>query len=263
MPVPSGPVAAIHSAEVLCDVCGHETPHRVLRATRDRDGTVRGTARCQECRFTHPFTARAAKPVSVSAVVSEGPTSVRMVLPLAPDLRVGVGDLLTPSDEPLEIRRIETHHRRDVRWARAHDVATLWLVPRGHARVPISIVEGRRTRSEALVVLPATVLGVGTNLEVGDALLEVVALRARGVTWRRPGDEFPASDVQRLYARRTVMPPAGSRDWSRSRESPRSRESSTSRTGRSRSSPGVNTHRTSPREARAERGATVQRSTPS
>ena len=47
----------IASAQIFCDSCRRETAHRILRVVPGGtgSGTVRGVARCKECRLTHPF----------------------------------------------------------------------------------------------------------------------------------------------------------------------------------------------------------------
>jgi len=162
----------------------------------------------------------------------------------------------------VRIVRIDDRAGRQVPAAVAEEIATVWVQRDRGAVVPVSIVEGRRTWSIRLTFPPETRLAVGAELRVEESAVQIVALRARGTNWRRPGDEFPAREVQRLYARRTVRPPAGSSPWSRGRGSPSSRESSTSRAGRSGSGPGVSTTRTRPRSPKADVGATIQSVSP-
>ena len=237
---------AVHSATILCEVCARETPHRILRFSRHRDGTVDGLARCRECRTTHRFRSSPVKVQAVRTVVSTGSRSTRMSLELDPASTVHRGDTIPFVPYPLEVRRIEGRTGREVASARPTEIETLWAVPRGPLRIPVSIVEGRRTVPAMVESLPETRLEVGQSVEAEGRSLEIVAIRARGSTWRLPGDGFPAGDVQRLYTRRAVNPPAGRRDWSRSRDSPSSRARSTSLDGRSRSSPGVRRARTAP-----------------
>ena len=236
----------VHSATIACEVCGRETSHRILRIARHRDGAVDGLARCRECRTTHPFRSVPAKVQAVRTVVSTGARSTSTSLELDPASPVHRGDTLPVSPHPLEVRRIESRRGRDVESARPDEIETLWVIPRGPLRIPVSIVEGRRTLPSIVEALPETRLEVGQSIVAEGRSLEIVAIRARGSTWRLGGDGFPAGDVQRLYTRRAVNPPAGRRDWSRSRGSPSSWASSTSRAARSRSSPGVRRARTSP-----------------
>ena len=196
-------------------------------------------------------------------IESMGGASERTRIELPSHRRLQVGSGLPDSPHPVVIRRIDGHDGRRVTAARTDEVDTLWVTRDVGAVVPVSIVEGRRTRPGRLVTPRGTPYAVGDRFSLEGLRLEIVALRARGQTWRRPGDTFPAEEVARIYGRRTEIPPAGRSDWSRSRETPSSRASSTSRIPRSRSSPGTTRHRTSPRARTAVGGAHDHRSSPS
>lgn len=261
---PGSPATAVHSAEIFCDACGRTTPHRILRVDpRSSSGGVRGIARCRTCRWTHPFSSAAEPTVTVARILSDGPMSVagRVTLPARAELEVG--SAVPASSPPVRILRIDRKVGGPARSARAEEIATLWVAPDRGALVPVSIVEGRRTRSARLSMPPDRRLGVHGTIEAEGIPLVIVGLRARGRTWKEPGDEFFAREVDRVYARRQLIPPAGRSDWSRSRERPMVRESSTSRSARSRSSPGTRRTRAIPRARRALGGATVQSSSPS
>ena len=262
-PATRGSAPRVLAATLYCEMCGDFTSHRILRidpSRRDGLGTVRGTARCRACEWTHPFESRPPSRVKVAQIVSAGTSSERTQIELPSHVTVEVGSGVPGSDEPLRIRRIDTRTGAQANAASTDEVATLWVVRDEGAVVPVSILEGRITRPARLVVPPETTYEVGGRVTLEEGALEVVALRARGKTWRRPGDAFPAGEVQRLYARRTESPPAGRRDWRTGRGRPSSFESSTSRSPRSRSSPGVRRTRTSPRARTADAGAMVQRS---
>jgi len=246
-----GSAPRLFAATLFCEMCDDLTPHRILRMDPTRragSGPVQGTARCRVCQWTHRFESRPPERVEVAQIVSAGRTSVRSRVELPAHVRVQVGSAVPGSDEPLRVRRIDTRSGDRVIGTLSDDVETLWVVRDEGAVVPVSIVEGRFTRATRLVVPPTTLFEVGGRVTADGTALDIVALRARGKTWRLPGDAFPAEDVQRLYGRRTERPPAGSRPWSSGRGRPSSFASSTSRSPRSRSSPGVRRNRTSPRD---------------
>jgi uncharacterized Zn finger protein len=254
------------SATLFCENCGRETAHRVLRVDHGgvaADRAVGGVARCRECRLTHRFEAPAEDRVTVSLVVSAGPTSDRHTIELPRWRRVQVGTGLAGSEEPLTVRRIEGLGGASPSSAFAGEARTIWATRDEGAVVPVSIVDGRRTRSVRLPLPHGTLLRVGEDLDLGEERVEIVGLRARGHTWRRPGDEFSADEVTRVYGRRTSIPPAGRSPWRRERGRPSSRASVTSTASRSRSGPGTRTARTVPRVRTAEGGAAVQSDSPS
>jgi uncharacterized Zn finger protein len=263
---PSTPASTrLLAATLFCDNCGRSTPHRILRldrTTRTGSGRIRGVARCRDCRFTHPFESVPEERGEVALIVSAGPRSehTRVSLPRWRKLQVGTG--LPESALPLTIRRLEAKSGRAVTSGLVGDVTTVWATRDEGAIVLVSVVEGRRTESIRLPLPHGTRLRVGAELHLEEMTVEIVGLRARGHTWRRIDDEFPADEVDRVYSRRISSPPAGNSPWRRVRVSPSSRASSTSTRSRSRSTPGTRTTRTLPRTRIAVGGAAVQSESP-
>jgi len=264
--VGSDPRAGLHAAELWCEQCARLTPHRIVhwdRRGRKAAGRRGGLARCRACGLTHPFEVRPVREHEFDLIVSRGATSERSRVRRPAGERVATGSLLSGAEPPLTIHRLVRPGGDSVAMARISELASLWAVPADERRLPISIVDGARTRSGHWVVDPAATIALGQELELDGVPVRVVALRANGRTWRFGEVRFPAREVQRVYGRRTVSPPAGRSDWSRGRGTESSRASSTSRWARSRSSPGVRRTRTSPRRRSAAGGATVQRIAPS
>ncbi|MCI4333312.1 MAG: hypothetical protein L3K01_06275 [Thermoplasmata archaeon] len=231
----------VHAADLFCEVCGEETAHRIVDLDATRGRVVSGLARCRVCRTTHRFRSETAGTQQVFEISSEGPTSVRSTRTLPASDRIVVGELLPGREPPAVVHKIDLADGRSVRTAPARDVHTIWVTPDIGAVVKISLVEGRRTTAWKLTFPPETVLAVGGSIDVAGHPWRIVALRAQGDTWREPDDAFPARNVERVYARRTVMPPEGNNAWSRSRGSPASRANWLSRSRRSFSGPGDST----------------------
>jgi uncharacterized Zn finger protein len=263
----SAKLAGLHSAELPCEICGRTTRHRILRISRIRrsaDGdAVEGTARCSQCRWTHPFRIVVPVELAVRAVVSSGSRSEVASVRLPSTQRLLVGSRVPGREPPMRVLRIDLRTGVESHDAVARDIGMLWLTPDGPRAIPVSLVMGAKTAPSRVKIPPETVVEVGTTLEVAGGSLLVVGLRARGRTWTRPGIQFPAREIARIYTRRTESPPAGNNRWSRSRESPSSRPISTSRTGRSRSSPGSRINRRRPRARSASGGAAVHNDSPS
>lgn len=247
---PTGPSAptAVHSAVIECEVCGGETEHRILKFDRRGAGRpageIRGLARCRICRTTHSFRSSAPAEVEVRTVVSQGRTSETGTLRLPRGTLLESGRFLPGErDPPLRLMRIDRTDGTRARTAPAELARTLWLTPHLGEAVRISVIEGEITRSITQLFPSSATFSVGASIHVEGRALRVVGLRARGQTWKVPGDTFSAAEVDRVYARRTVSPPAGRRAWIRDRASPSSRASSISRSARSRSAPGARTNR--------------------
>ena len=245
-PTSRGP-GQVHAARLRCDNCRRVTVHRIVRWDPRSTGPAKrwnGLARCRECGWTHPFEVVRAPEKELDLIVSRGAVSERRRIRLPVSNKLAVGTLVPGEDPPLEVRRIAGIDGESVREARVSNVETVWVVPPLEHRLAVSVAEGGRTHSFRWVVKPDTAVVVGEPFAGEGGTVWVVAFRSRGRTWRRPGDRAPAGEVQRLYGRRTVSPPAGRSDWRRGRGTPSSLESSTSRSPRRRSSPGVKRTRT-------------------
>jgi uncharacterized Zn finger protein len=223
-----------------------------------RPENLRGIARCKECRLTHPFDSVNGEEVERTLILSAGADSERRTVRLPRFAELGVGAGLPGFEPPAVVRKIDLANGDTAPRARANDVTTIWAVQDTGAVVRVSLVEGARTLPSTVRLPHGTELEVGAGLNVDGTRTEIVALRANGHTWRRPGDRFPSEEVDRAYVRRTAMPPAGRSDWSRSRARPSSAARATSTAGRSRSSPGIRVARRAPRARSADGGADDQ-----
>jgi len=255
----------IYAATMMCENCGEETPHRILRMAPTRARApdhISGTARCRRCEWTHRFEVITPPSVEVAEVVSDGPRSVHRRLSLPAGVRIQIGFPVPRQEDPVTVQRIDSRTGQSVLSAKAEEIATIWVTRNVGAIVPVSVVEGARTWTDRLTVPPTTRLAVGDAVSVRSTLLRIVGLRARGRTWRLPEDGFAASEVQRVYARRADSPPAGRSPWSTGRGRPTSRTSETSTSARSRSGPGVTRKRSFPRARRALGGAADQSVSP-
>jgi len=259
--------AQIHSATLLCENCGRETEHRILRVDRGTGASsgrsISGIARCRECRWTHPFRSAEPPTVEIRVIVSSGPRSRASNRRLPARTRIEVGASVPGDDDRARVVRIDRTGGRSVRAARAADIVSIWAVEDAGPRVPVSLIVGNRTRGLRIPSTPDRTFSIGDEVEVDRLRARVVALRGLGRTWKVPGDSLRAPDVQRLYARPIAMPPAGRSDWRRGRDSPSDVESSTSSSARRASSPGVRRKRAVPRPSNARGGATVHSSSPS
>jgi uncharacterized Zn finger protein len=261
---PSARRPAVHAGTLHCDVCGHETPHRILHL--DRGSSPRhpsGIARCQTCRTTHPFVEHPPHPVPVRVIISEGNESQSAMISIPSDVELAVNEVIPDQTPELRIRRIDLPDGRSAPTARPSAIGAVWATVYRGAIVPVSIVDGPTTEARRLVLPPEQVLTVGSSIRVGRETFFVSGMRARERTWTREGDAFPAERVQRVYARRTRNPPEGSSAWSAFRDSPSSRARPTSASARSRSSPGSTKARTSPRARSEGTGAATHRGDPS
>lgn len=257
---------AVHAGDLFCDVCQEVTPHRILRTGAVAQGgaprTVSGTARCRRCKWVHPFVLAPRRSVVRRLVISEGSRSESEELELDPTTLLRVGANVPGKRPEVRILRLDTTDDRSASEATAERIRTIWTRPVAGRSLPVSIVEGRRTRAARVPEEPGRSYEIGGELLVEGLPCVISAMRADGTTWHDPGRSFPGEAVERLYVRRMARPPAGRSDWRSDRETESSRASSTSSAGRSRSSPGIRIIRSRPRERRASGGAADQRVAP-
>ena len=229
---------AVRSSVLFCEVCGEETPHRILRFAAEGSGTVSGTARCGQCRWTHAFRQEVPSARPVWVVRSDGERSTRERRDVPGESVVEVGARLPGLEAKETVRKIELHDGRTPTVARPVEIATVWTAVERHD-IPVSLITGRETVPVRWTPLPGAIITVGDPLTVDGSSTFVVGFRGRGRSWRRSGDALPAEEVTRIYARRIANPPAGRSRWSSSNAMPSSRASSRSRPLRVRSSSGT------------------------
>ncbi|MCI4357032.1 MAG: hypothetical protein L3K18_07830 [Thermoplasmata archaeon] len=173
---------------------------------------VSGLARCRTCHTTHRFQTPTRRQHVLAEIVSDGATSQRKVRSLPADEQLTVGERMPERAAPALIHKLDRLDGRSVRTAMAREVRTVWLTPDEGAVVKFSLVDGRRTSSARITISPETRIVVGALITVDGRKWHISGMRANGRTWRHPEDSFPASQVQRVYARRNTRPPAGNSD---------------------------------------------------
>ena len=234
---PSRRSVPVRSAAIFCEVCGETTTHRILQWMAAGPGSASGTARCGTCHWTHPFLETAPELREVWVVRSRGARSERARWSVSATRTLEVGAPLPEDLEGYEIRRLEDDRGRSRTSAIAREVRTIWAAVPARG-IDVSVIDGRETTPTTWEPGPGAIVTIGDRLNVDGEPTFVIGFRGRNRTWRRSGDSLPASEVSRIYARRTRSPPGGSSRWSRSRSTPNSRDSSRSRSIRPRSSSG-------------------------
>ena len=100
-PEGSRPAApGVHAATILCEVCGKETPHRIVHLDPAQRRVVSGLARCRECRTTHPFRIGAPALHDLFEIVSDGPASTRILRKIPALETLTLGERFPGRDPP-------------------------------------------------------------------------------------------------------------------------------------------------------------------
>jgi uncharacterized Zn finger protein len=204
----------------VCPACSPaaETGHEVLSPGGQP------TVRCADCGHVHKATASAPASIPLDVVVSQGGSSFTTTVEAPADQRIVVGEeFVVDTEEVLmavRITAIETGPEQRMDEAPIPDVSTVWTrgVDNVEVNVTVHPADGRHdeTRSITVAVPGDHDFVVGETQSFGQEEFEVERILVRADAagyptekFERPGDDIPAKDVKRVYARE----PAG-RAWS-------------------------------------------------
>lgn len=197
---------------VVCPSCSPdaETVHEVLKPGGQT------TVRCTECGHVHKTKIEREETVVCDVIVSQDGESFSATAEIPADESVEVGEeFILETEEAIMVVRItslELEEDRRVQQATAKDVETFWTRAVDNVSVNVTIhpKDGRHdeTRSIKLQVPGDEQFVVGETVEYGNEEFTVEGIQVRqDVTgyhtskFNHEGDDVPAKDVKRLYAR--------------------------------------------------------------
>ncbi|MGA1873717.1 MAG: HVO_0476 family zinc finger protein, partial [Thermoplasmatota archaeon] len=186
----------------ICEKCGEETPHRVLkgRIGPSLDSGFDGTVQCVSCRTVHHANFPVEKPVKVNSVISDGDRSDRTQIEFGPLEEVMVGQEFFWESHNLLVTSIEQEGRR-VGKAKAKEIGCLWLKVYDTVQVKVSIVRGQSTKSEKVEAAPEEEFAVGDILEFGRDKVVIDKIKTERRMIYREGVPVEARDIKRVYAK--------------------------------------------------------------
>lgn len=186
----------------ICESCGEETPHRVLRGKMGAspESGFDGTVQCVTCKTIHPAHFPVEKPVSILSIISAGGTSEKKRIDFGPLEEIKVGEEFFWEDHNLKITSIEKDGRRVV-GSKANEVSCIWLKVFDTIHVKVSIVRGANTKSEKVEVAPEEELAVGDILEFGRDKVVIDKIKTTRRMVYREGNPVEARDIKRVYAK--------------------------------------------------------------
>ncbi len=205
---------------VPCPACspGFDIAHEVLKPGG------RATVRCVECGHVHKAEIEPPATVPLDVVVSQGGESFTATVdaPAAETIAVGEEFVVDTDDVLMAVRvtGLETGPQQRVDEAAMRDVETVWTrgVDNVEVNVTVHPADGRRdaTRSVTLAVPGDHDFVVGETQAFGEDRFTVEQVLVRDDAagypthkFERPGDDVPAKDVKRVFAREP-----GGRAWS-------------------------------------------------
>jgi len=187
---------------VLCESCGEETPHRILKGKigPDPESGFDGTVQCITCKTIHNAYFPVEKPIEVPCVISEQDRSDRKRIEFGPSEEVKVGEEFFWEDHNLLITSIEAGGKRVSR-CKASQIDCLWLKIFDTVPLKVSIVRGEYTKSEKLEAAPEEEFAVGDILEFGKDKVVIDKIKTENRMVYREGSPVEARSIKRIYSK--------------------------------------------------------------
>ncbi|MDG6226043.1 MAG: HVO_0476 family zinc finger protein [Candidatus Thermoplasmatota archaeon] len=186
---------------VFCEVCGTETPHKVIHAGfgPDPNAGFSGKVQCRKCTTIHHTEVPSEKNVSIPLVLSDGDTSSSQRLVLGYLEEISLGEELIFEGHNILITAILKDDRK-INRAKAGDISILHAKVFDTLVVKISISSGSRTRADSLRVPPDEEFEVGDLLDLNRGKVVVSSILS-DIKVRREGLPVPARYIKRIYAK--------------------------------------------------------------
>lgn len=222
MPPAEEPPSAVTTA---CPQCGEDTLHTVLHGRASTSGgafTFQGTVECVECGRVHQATVKEPAPIEVPVIISQGQTSRKLRMGLAPDDEISVGEIIVVEGKNCKVTGVQAkEHQRWVDYAAVADIMTLWVVDFEDLTVGFAINMGHKTITKSLSAKPDQEFTIGQEHLFGRLRVTVHAIKTNDHMLKRGTAE--ASEIVRVFAKPTELgaphrPPKPIREAKRARE---------------------------------------------
>jgi len=186
----------------LCENCGEETPHRVLKGKigATPESGFDGTVQCVTCKTVHHANFPVEKPILVNSIISEGERSRKTQIEFGPMEEIMVGEEFFWEEHNLQVTAIELDGRRIAK-AKAKEITGLWLKVFDSVVVKVAIVRGSSTKSEKVDAAPEEEFAVGDILEFGRDKVVIDKIKTEHRMIYREGVPVEARDIKRVYAK--------------------------------------------------------------
>jgi len=181
-----------------CRECRDITPHDVLKGRMGK--SLEATLRCQECKKVFTTTIKLPSPVTVKAILSDGPVSETTTVELESDDLVVLGDeFLLEDGRRAKVTGIELADGAKIKKAQAPKIATLWVILFDEINIKVSVNDVQRTYSKYIKAEPEDEFSVGQTLSFGDMDCLVHSIKVKERMVRRGSVE--ARDIVRIYGK--------------------------------------------------------------
>ncbi len=186
----------------ICESCGEETPHRVLRGRMgsNPESGFDGTVQCITCKTIHNVNFPMEKPVKVQSIISDGNSSEKSQIEFGPLEVIGLDEEFFYNDHNLLVTSIESNGKRVTR-SRAKEIDCLWLKIFDTVMVKVSVVKGENTKSNNIEATPEEEFAVGDLLEFGKDKVVIDKIKTTHRMVYREGSPIEARSITRIYTK--------------------------------------------------------------
>lgn len=179
-----------------CPTCDDMTGHEILKEKKVGDGAD-FMVRCEACRHVHTVQFRPPPATHLPFILSDGPSSERVVLVVDADEEFVVGDVFEEDEKLWGVHQIELSNGQQGKSAMATDIARITALRTDMVRVKMTLTRGEESKSTVTVVPQETTFTASHLMEFEDETWRIRAIHTgAGRTLR---GTVQAPDIKRMY----------------------------------------------------------------
>jgi len=179
-----------------CPHCAEEHPHIVLKERPVGDGADI-MVRCEACLHVHTVEFRPPPAANIPFILSDGPSSERVVLVVDADEEFVVGDVFEEDGKLWRVHQIEDSNGQHPSYAVATDILRVTALRTDMVRVKITLTRGEESTSEVLVVPQETTFTASHLMDHDGETWRIRAIHTG--TGRTLRGTVKAPDIKRMY----------------------------------------------------------------
>ena len=179
-----------------CPACDDMTAHEILKEKKIGDGAD-FMVRCENCQHVHTVQFRPPPAVHLPFILTEGPSSERVVLVIDADEEFVVGDVFEEAEKLWGVHQIELTNGQNGTSAIATDIARITALRTDMVRVKMTLTRGEESKSTVTVVPQETTFTASHLMDFEGETWRIRAIHTgSGRTLR---GTVKAPDIKRMY----------------------------------------------------------------
>jgi uncharacterized Zn finger protein len=189
-----------------CPSCLKNQPHERLKEKKRGQG-IDILARCVACGKVHTVEFRPPKEIKISFTLSDGAYSEPVEISVDEDERLRIEDIFDHDDALWRITRIDDESGREMKRARAGQIASAWAVRCDMVRLKLTMTIDDISNPTTIECEPSKMFSCGTIMEVGGKKWRIRAIHTgQGKTL---SGKRPAHMIRRIF----LHPPPSRTEW--------------------------------------------------